>query len=910
MVGIKLSHYTIEAELGRGGMGIVYRAKDTKLDRTVALKLLPAAALASDDDRERFYREAKAAAQLHHPHIASIFEIDEAVPDGSSDDDVRPFIAMEFIDGETLASWISKGPLKIDDAIRISIQIAEALELAHSKDIVHRDIKSANVMLTERRDAKVLDFGLAKTAQSTMLTRMGSTLGTVAYMSPEQARGEEVDRRTDIWALGAVLYEMISGRHAFAGDYEQAVVYSILNQPPEPLTGVRTGVPMMLEWIANKCLEKNRDERYSTCGDLIVDLKKAAQIPTAPGAGSIVSGSAYSTVSPGLSSSSMSMPAQIVAPVSTASRLPKWLPWALLPVLAVAGWLAGAGIFFSSGEPGIPPLTQRLDLNLESAVVLYRPAISPDGKVLAYTASPAIQRLQDHLVLHDLSTGISHTVDTGLNRFNFGPVFSPDGAWISVFSGRSSQIVKLRPEGSSPITVAPASDGFFMVWTSDGGIIYAAGGEIKLAPENGSPPVTLIRPDSSLGEVYLMAPVRLDDKTILFTSIVSGEPRINWLNLADKKRGVVVDGAVPVKVLESGFLLFYRIPPGFNLSGAGRSGLEITAQRFNTKSRSLYGSPLTIQGVDDYMDVSPTGTLFSSPLSGNSSPLFELLWLDSSGNVTPLDIDAGAYDDLALSPDGMTLAIEKTDLSGNSTDIWVITVASGIPQRLTLTGDNHDPSWSPDGRFITFSSTRNQKNGIYQRAATGSGQAELLVETSYRVPVPEWTPDGKQIVFADNPNEGAPSLFVYDLATAATHPLALGTEASSARVSPNGKYVAYVAVGDEQAVRIISLDDNEQFELAADGAHYPRWNHDGTGIYFRNGGDFFFQPVQTDPIFRILGEARLIASPGGGFDHFPSPVDDKVLVVRSVNQGTESSQNFNVVINWVAELERLLPDNR
>ncbi|MDA0875519.1 MAG: serine/threonine-protein kinase, partial [Bacteroidetes bacterium] len=240
MTRTTLGSYRILEELGRGGMGIVYRAEDTKLERTVALKVLPAAALASQEDRARFYREAKAAAALNHPNIAQIYQIDEAVPEGSPTDDVRPYIAMEFIEGGTLEDQIKAAPLKLDVAVRIATQVAEALKAAHAKQIVHRDIKSANIMLTKDGQAKVLDFGLAQTSHSTKLTRMGSTLGTVAYMSPEQARGEEVDGRTDLYSLGTVLYEMIAGKLPFGGEYEQAVVYSILNADPEPLTALRT----------------------------------------------------------------------------------------------------------------------------------------------------------------------------------------------------------------------------------------------------------------------------------------------------------------------------------------------------------------------------------------------------------------------------------------------------------------------------------------------------------------------------------------------------------------------------------------------------------------------------------------------------------------------------------------------
>jgi len=264
MVGKTLSHYKIVSEIGRGGMGVVYKAEDTKLKRTVALKLLPLSTLGNVEDRARFFREAQAAAQLQHPNIATVYAIEEAFSEGQAD---QPFIAMEYIEGETLTVHIAKGPLQLKEVVDIATQVALALEAAHEKNIVHRDVKSGNVMLTKKGNAKVLDFGLAKTAQSTKLTQLGSTLGTIAYMSPEQARGEEVDRRSDIWSLGVLIYEMIAGRLPFASEYEQAAVYSILNEEPEPLTAVRTGVPMGLEWIVSKLLAKNANDRYQNMSD-------------------------------------------------------------------------------------------------------------------------------------------------------------------------------------------------------------------------------------------------------------------------------------------------------------------------------------------------------------------------------------------------------------------------------------------------------------------------------------------------------------------------------------------------------------------------------------------------------------------------------------------------------------------
>jgi len=361
MVGSTLSHYRILEELGRGGMGIVYKAEDTKLDRTVAIKVLPSAALASEDDRVRFYREAKAAAKLHHPHIASVFEIDEAAPsDAPHGTEPSPFIAMEFIDGEALSSVIAKGPMKLEESIRIASQIGQALEAAHEEGIVHRDIKAQNVMLTKKGDAKVLDFGLALTAQSTKLTRMGSTLGTVAYMSPEQARGEEVDARTDIWALGVTLYEMIAGTHPFGGDYEQAVLYSILNEDPEPLTAIRTGVPMELERIVAKATFKDKKARFRSVSDFVSDLKNIALIT-----------SRLETPSGRISVS------RIAAPMPS-SRLNS-LGWVVAVVVLVGAVISLWTLQPSGHEPGVLKKTPIHIANFTGAVW---PAISEDGSAV------------------------------------------------------------------------------------------------------------------------------------------------------------------------------------------------------------------------------------------------------------------------------------------------------------------------------------------------------------------------------------------------------------------------------------------------------------------------------------------------------------------------------------------------
>ncbi|MEJ2720363.1 MAG: serine/threonine-protein kinase, partial [bacterium] len=266
MIGKTVAHYKILGKLGEGGMGVVYRAEDTRLGRAVALKFLPGRSLPGDAERARFMREARAAASLNHPAICTIHEIGEY--------EGKPFIVMELVEGRTLSSIIADGPLSLDLATGISVQAAEGLMEAHERGIVHRDIKPSNIMVTDSGRVKIMDFGLAAAADQTRLTREGATLGTVAYMSPEQARGERVDRRTDIWSLGMVLYEMITGRRPFPGEYDQAVLYRIINEAPEPPTAIRTGVPPELERIVLKALEKRADERYQHADDMLGDLRK------------------------------------------------------------------------------------------------------------------------------------------------------------------------------------------------------------------------------------------------------------------------------------------------------------------------------------------------------------------------------------------------------------------------------------------------------------------------------------------------------------------------------------------------------------------------------------------------------------------------------------------------------------
>ena len=388
MIGQTISHYHIAEKLGEGGMGVVYKARDTKLERTVALKFLAAHLLQDEESRKRFQREAKAAASLDHPNICTVHAIEES--------DGRTFIVMAFVKGQSLDKRIEPGPLKIPDALDIAQQIAKGLEAAHEKGVVHRDIKPANVIVDDKGQVTVMDFGLALLTEGSKLTALDATLGTVAYMSPEQAQGAKVDHRTDIWALGCVLYEMVCGRRPFQGEYDQALLYEIVHEEYEPLTAVRAGVPMELEVFAGKCLAKNREERYKDASDLAVDLKsllrklesgKSAVLKTAV-TGGAERGAPSSALSGSASPELASSPAQVApgtqgtgtetsAPARVSHFARQILPWLLLCVAAAVL----AAMWLRWPEPA--PQTPLRRFAFRPGPEVSRPAISPNGKYIA-----------------------------------------------------------------------------------------------------------------------------------------------------------------------------------------------------------------------------------------------------------------------------------------------------------------------------------------------------------------------------------------------------------------------------------------------------------------------------------------------------------------------------------------------
>ena len=774
MIGQTISHYRISAKLGEGGMGVVYKAEDTKLKRTVALKFLPPHAVGEGEQRARFQREAQAAAALNHPNICTIYEVDEA---GG-----QPFIAMEFVEGETLAAKIEGGPLKIDDALDIAIQAARGLAAAHEHDIVHRDVKSANIMVVpektgHERQVKLMDFGLAYLADAnTQLTKEGTTLGTMSYMAPEQAAGEKVDRRADIWSLGVVLYEMIAGRQPFRGERAQAVVYAIFNEQAEPLTAVRTGVPKELERIVDKALAKDRDERYQHVEEMLVDLRALKR-----------SRESASVVSP---------PAQAAAKKTSSLKYAGFA--AACAVVLIAAYLGLQPSEPTQSEPfRVRPLTSYPGSETS-------PTVSPDGNRVAFCWDPEGDGSSDIYVLNLGATEPVQLTDTPENEQ--GPAWSPDGNSIA--------FVRTSPDGIRMAAVMPAIGGPARIL--DGVRPYETRG-LSWGP--GGQTLIVSHLDEADGVARLVRVTLDDGRMHALTSP-------NAVGLAGRNPALSPDGRVLAFLRGSPVRLFtVLLGPAGALMGEPRpAGLD--------HQEGMEWCPAWTSNGEEI--------LFASTVAGRSVPVG--LWRVATGQTAqPAQIEALGPDAscAATFPDGRRVVYTQPRTDRN---IWRIELsldgrqAGRERQILSSTLYDANPQFSPDGRQIVFETDRTGTKGIWLAEADGSNPRPLFVDEARPAGSPRWSPDSRRVVFDAN-TDGQSEIFVMN--AAGGPPLRLTNDPAGDIVgawSADGQWVYFRSSRTGRGeIWKTSAAGGEPQQVTRTGGGQPFESPDGKWLYFTNG---------------------------------------------------------------------------
>lgn len=897
MIGRTISHYKIIDKLGEGGMGVVYKAQDTKLDRIVALKFLPAHALANEEDKERFIREAKAAASLNHHNIAHIYEIDENTEAGGSK---QMFIAMEFVEGKNLDQIIhDKGgaPLPIKTALNYTIQIAEGLQVAHEKGIVHRDIKTANIMVNDKDQVKIMDFGLAKVSGSTKVTRLGTTMGTAAYMSPEQASGEKVDLRTDIWSLGVVMYEMICGQLPFKNDYEQALLYSIMNEEPEPLTAKRTGVPISLDGVISKALAKDPGMRYQHVDEIPADLRTIE----------VKSGSLTTRIS--------SQSRLYKIPAQKSGKFKIQLPWLITSAVILLSFLLFLLVLnnkTSNTEQSVTRLSiiipkDHLPLRSDDQLV----AISPDGKYVTYIG---IMNGFPQLFLRPIN-GFEVTPVEGTQGAS-NPFFSPDGKWIAFFAG--GKLKKISVNGGTPETLcdAPANRGGS--WADNDNIIFAGDYSSGLTEisSNGDNKKELTKLDFSKSErTHRWPQVLPGSKWVLYT--IGDQANVNSYDnskialqsLTGKENYILNVHGSMARYIEPGYLII------------ARNG-NLYSTKFDPESPENIAPPTTIlQNVDGvsssgiaFFDVTENGDFIYIPGTENND--VTVARVDLNGIVDPLKLQKGEYYDARISPDGNMIALTIGKSVENDGDIWLYDIKSNSLSRFTFGPGNYGPIWSKDGKFIYYSSGVSGSEGIMIKAVNGSSSPQRILISTITDYLQCVTPDSKYLIYNTfaGPTQG--DIFALDLKNNFKVDTLIATKnfEYGGMVSPDGKWISYGSneTGTLELYVKTFPDMGGKWQISTNGGTGPCWSSTGDKIYYLNlQYKIATVSLQTKPSLipgnpKILfdaSNARLPNTPTNPYDLSP---DGKYFIALMKSEQRNSDNNINVVLNWKKELKEKL----
>ena len=894
--GTRLGPDEILAPLGAGGMGEVYRARDTRLERSVAIKVLPAHLSSDPDLRQRLEREARAISSLQHPNICVLHDIGHQ--DGTD------FLVMEYLEGETLADRLNKGPLSVDQAIHIGIEIADALEKAHRQGITHRDLKPGNIMLT-KSGAKLMDFGLAKPAvqqnqrssdlvqgvtpssptsplvipagMTTPLTVAGSLVGTFQYMAPEQIDGKEADARSDIFAFGAVLYEMLTGKRAFEGKSQISVASAILEKDPPPVSQVQAAISPALEHVISRALNKDPEKRWQNAADLREELEWARQ------------------------SSKVSAEQTSLRTTSSTAHRPWLLP--LVSLIALAGLgLAAVSFWTRPPEPrklvvAIPPPDDTaFDLTGDVGAP---PAISPDGSMLAFGAG-------NRIWLRSLDTGETRALDDTQN--SAFPFWSPDSRKLGFFSGGKLRIVDIS--GGTPLTICDAANPRGGSWSSKGVIIFTPNIRSPLyqVPVSGGPPAEITTLDSTRHSTHRWPQFLPDGEHFLYLATNhTGQREFSGVYLGSLKKSNQPDRLLVRTdangLYASGYLLYLR-------------GAELFAQRFNPSRLQLEGDAIHItervlndQGIwRGLFTASQNGELIYTG-GANAAAQGQLTWFDRNGKVLGTIGDRGSNSP-RLSPDGRRLAIEFGD---PSPDIWIFDTVSGIRTRLSTNATASDPIWSRDGKNIVYLTIPGNSNKarLGVRAADGTGVERGLQEEDQWQSPTDWSPDGNYILY-DRGEPGSTDIFAMPVHGSEKPFPVIKTPAweRGGVFSPDGRWIAYSSreSGRDEVYVTPFPGPGPKWQVSTSGASSPRWRRDGKALYAINGDTMLEISISIEDGSIQAGEPVTLFQTAVGqtllFDSAYDVAADGRILLNSLGKSRVGTRALTLIINWTEGLGR------
>jgi serine/threonine protein kinase len=901
MIGKTIAHFTILEKLGEGGMGVVYKAQDTKLDRVVALKFLPEQATATEEARARFIQEAQSASALNHPNICTIHDIQEydAPPPAGK----QIFIVMECVEGEMLRE--RKQSVSLKQAIEIGIQLADGLAAAHEKGIVHRDIKPENIMIRKDGIVQIMDFGLAKLHGVSKLTKEGSTIGTVGYMSPEQAQGLEADHRSDIFSLGVVLYELMTGQLPFKGVHETAVTYEIVNVDAVPMASIKPEIDQSLDAIILECLAKEPDERCQSAKEVSKDLKRFKRESNRQKVSRVTQAHQIQTPS------AVRPHAELDAPERTESveeSKRSYLPW-LVASLFFLGMVAVAIIYLQATPELLtihasilPPEGSDFRFYGEGAGP---PVISPNGKRLAFVATSSDKKTL--LWVRSLDASAAQPL-TGTEGAMY-PFWSADDQYIGYFAG--GNLMKVDAASGPPIPICDAINGRGGTWNGDGTILFSqdAASPISRVSENGGTPIEITKLDTARREQTHRWPYFLPDgKHFLYqarTAVVGTEGTADVIYVSSNNSEVnkILLRSSANVAYASGHLLFMR-------------GSTLMAHQFDTDDLELKGEPVAIaEGVLNdagynlaVFSVSQNGVLvykLGSAQAGSHLTIF-----DRSGKQLSIVGDTTEFYTPRVSPDGKKIAVGTFDAKSRNQDIWIYDIERGIKTRFTFDlAVDYDVVWSPDGNQIVFASYRKGWRDIYRKSSSGASDEELLYESD-KDKIPDgWSRDGKLIsLTVDGGLTTRGDIWILPLMGDREPFPFLQTQfnESHGQFSPDGRWLAYTS--DESGRNEIYVrpfpGPGGKWQISIAGGTLPRWGPGGRELFYLGEDDKIMvaeikaagSAINVTGV-RSLFETRPIRA-GSVYDVFSH--GRRFLVNTQIEP--EVSSPITLVVNWMKDM--------